>query len=181
MTTILIKNGHIIDPKNNIDGVGDVLVQAGVIKEIGTLTTVDADQVIDATGLVVTPGLVDLQVHLREPGREDRETIETGSRAALKGGVTTVVAMPNSTPAADNQSVIEFVIKRAQEVGLINVLPTGTITKDQAGELLSEMRELKQSGAAAVTDDGMDVQDEIYFASSHGIRQNARHISDESL
>lgn len=159
MSSILIKNGRVVDPKNSRDEVTNLLVVDGKVANIGALDTTVADTIIDATGLVVTPGLIDLQVHLREPGREDKETILTGSRAAVKGGVTTLVAMPNTNPKADNQSVIEFVLKRAREVGLINVLPTGTITRGQDGELLSEMRELKNSGAVAVTDDGVDVQD----------------------
>lgn len=164
--SILIKNGHVIDPKNNIDGVMDVFVEDGVIQRVAKNIEETANEIIDATGLMVTPGLIDLQVHFREPGREDRETIETGSRAALKGGVTTAVAMPNTTPVSDSQSMIEFVIKRAREVGLINVLPTGATTKGQEGSMLSEMWELKNSGAVAVTDDGLDVQDE-------GILRNA--------
>ena len=159
MTSLLIKNGRLLDPKNNIDTATNLLIVDGLIAEIGCGATTVADDTLDATGLVLTPGLIDLQVHLREPGREDKETIETGSRAALKGGVTTVVAMPNSNPKADNQSVIEFIIKRAKQVGLVNVLPTGTITRGQEGEMLAEMRELKNSGAVAVTDDGVDVED----------------------
>ena len=159
MHSILIKNGHVIDPANQRDGVMDVLIEGDVIKEVAANIRAEAEQVVDATSLTVTPGLVDLQVHLREPGREDRETIETGSRAALKGGVSTIVAMPNTTPAADNQSVIEFVLKRAREVSLVNVLPTGTISKGQQGDTLAELCELKQSGAVAVTDDGFDVAD----------------------
>lgn len=159
MTTLLIKNGHVVDPANKRDGVFDVLVTDGTVTTVAKDISESADTTIDASGLTVTPGLIDLQVHFREPGREDRETIETGSRAALKGGVTTAVAMPNSTPAADNQSVIEFVLKRAREVGLINVLPTGATTKGQEGRTLAELWELKKSGAVAVTDDGFDVQD----------------------
>ena len=159
MKSILIKNGHVIDPKNNKDEIADVFINDGKIEKVGTSLNNKADIVIDAKGQIVTPGLIDLQVHFREPGREDRETIETGSRAAIKGGVTTAVAMPNSTPTADNQSIIEFVIKRAKEVGLITILPTGATTQGQNGALLSEMSELKNSGAVAVTDDGTDVQD----------------------
>lgn len=175
MYSILIKNGHILDPKNNVDTIGDVLIQDGKIEYVGMSRADTADIEIDATNKTVTPGLVDLQVHLREPGREDRETIETGSRAALKGGVTSVVAMPNTTPSADNQSVIEFVLKRAKEVGLINIFPTGTITKGQDGLMLSEMKELKNSGAVAVTDDGSDVQNSqilrraMEYAKTHDI------------
>ncbi len=159
MSSLLITNGRLIDPKNNRDEITNLLVVDDKVAEIGCAPTTSADVVLDATGLVMAPGLVDLQVHFREPGREDKETIETGSRAAIKGGVTTAVAMPNSNPKADNQSVIEFVIRRAKEVGLINIFPTGAITKGQEGSVLSEMRELKNSGAVAVTDDGVDVQD----------------------
>lgn len=159
MTSLLIKNGHIIDPANNIDAPGDILVRDGKIAEVGK-TSGSAEQVFDAKGLVVAPGLIDLQVHLREPGREDKETIETGSKAALAGGITSVVAMPNTSPAADNQTVVEFVIKRARELDLINIYPTGAITRGQKGGALAEINELKKSGAIAITDDGSDVQDE---------------------
>ena len=158
MTTILIANGHVIDPANGIDRKMDIRVANGVIAEIGEKLAVAADQIIDANGQIVTPGLIDLQVHLREPGREDRETIETGSMAALAGGITSVVAMPNTTPVADNQAVIEFMIKRAREVDLINLYPSGAISKGQKGETLSEIYEMKKAGAVAITDDGVDVQ-----------------------
>ena len=115
---------------------------------------------IDATGLVVCPGLIDLQVHLREPGREDKETLETGCKAALAGGVTSLVCMPNVTPTADNQTVIEYILSRSQKLGLARVYPTGSITKGQNGAELADMNELKNTGAIAVTDDGVDVQDE---------------------
>src|SRR5262249_25077959 len=107
-----------------------------------------------------TPGLIDMQVHFREPGREDKETLETGSMAALAGGVTSVVVMPNTNPIADNQTVVEFIVKRARELDLINIYPTGSITKGEKGETLAEINELKNSGAIAITDDGVDVQDE---------------------
>ncbi len=160
MTTLLIKNGHVIDPANKLDGVMDVFVQDGKIKAVAKGISDKADETIDASGLTVTPGLIDIQVHLREPGREDKETLETGSKAALAGGITSVVAMPNSTPAADNQTVIEFVTRRSRELDLINIYPTGTITKGLGGATLSEINEMKNSGAVAVTDDGGDVQDE---------------------
>ncbi|NBX66435.1 MAG: dihydroorotase [Proteobacteria bacterium] len=160
MTSLLIKNGHVIDPANKIDGPADVLVIDGKIAKVAKAITDKADETIDAKGLVVTPGLIDLQVHVREPGREDKETIETASWAALAGGVTSIVAMPNTRPVADNQTVIEFVIKRARELDLVNVYPTGAITKGEAGHELAEINELKNAGAVAVTDDGVDVQDE---------------------
>jgi len=160
MTTLLVKGGHVIDPANNIDADADIYVENGKITRVEKGIRSGADDVIDAKGLVVTPGLIDLQVHMREPGREDRETIETASHAALAGGVTSVVAMPNTTPVADNQAVIEFVLKRAAELDLINVYPTGAITRGQGGSMLAEINELKNAGAIAVTDDGVDVQDE---------------------
>ena len=160
MSTLLIKNGHVIDPANKIDGLNDVYVENGKIKEVAKSISKDADEVIDAKGLVVTPGLIDMQVHFREPGREDKETIETGSRAALAGGMTSVVVMPNTTPAADNQSVIGYIVKKAKELDLINVYPTGTITVAQKGNQLAEINDLKNAGAIAITDDGVDVQDE---------------------
>lgn len=161
MTSLLIQNGRVIDPKNGRDEVADVYVVNGKIAKVSSSRISEkADEVIDATGLVVTPGLIDLHVHFREPGREDKETLETGSKAALAGGVTSVVVMPNTNPAADNQSVIEFVVKRAHELNLINIYPAGTLTKKGEGETLAEMWEMKRSGAVAVTDDGADVENQ---------------------
>jgi dihydroorotase len=160
MSSLLIQNGRVIDPKNGRDAVCDIYVADGKIAKIGKNLKEKATRKIDATGLLVTPGLIDMQVHFREPGREDKETLETGSMAALAGGVTSVVVMPNTNPIADNQTVIEFIIKRAHELDLINIYPTGSITKGEKGEMLSEINELKNSGAIAITDDGVDVQDE---------------------
>jgi dihydroorotase len=160
MSSLLIKGGHVIDPANKIDAVTDVFVENGKIKKIANNITDKADETIDAKGLTVTPGLIDLQVHLREPGREDKETLQTGSWAALAGGITSVVAMPNLNPVADNQSIIEFIINRSKELDLINIYPAGATTKGQHGKMISEMNELKNAGAIAVTDDGVDVQDE---------------------
>lgn len=160
-TPLLIKGGHVIDPKNGIDAPHDILVKNGKISRVeSSIDASDAHQVIDASGLCVTPGLIDMQVHFREPGREDKETLETGSMAALAGGITSAVLMPNSSPAADNQTVVEFVLKRAAEIDLINLYPTGTITKGMDGSALSEINEMKRSGIIAITDDGVDVQDE---------------------
>jgi dihydroorotase len=158
--SILIKNGRLIDPQNNRDEVTDILVKDGKVAAITKGIKDKADQTIDAKGLIVTPGLIDLHVHMREPGREDKETLETASWAALAGGITSVVAMPNVTPVADNQSVIEFITSRAKQLDLINIYPSGSITKAMDGSTLSEINELKNSGAIAVTDDGMDVQNE---------------------
>ena len=160
MTSLLIQNGRVVDPKNGRDEIVDILVRDGKVAAIGKNIKESTDRTIDATGLVVTPGLIDLHVHFREPGREDKETIETGSKAALAGGITSVVTMPNLSPVADNQTVIEFIIKRSRELDLINVYPAGSITKGEHGAILSEINELKNSGAVLVTDDGVDVQHE---------------------
>lgn len=160
MTTLLIKGGHVVDPANNIDEPYDILVKDGKIEKLAKNISQKADEEIDAKGLHVTPGLIDLQVHFREPGREDRETIETGSKAALAGGITSVVTMPNLSPAADDQTVIEFIVNRAKQLDLISVFPAGAITKGQEGKSLAEINEMKEAGAVAVTDDGVDVQNE---------------------
>ncbi len=160
MSSLLIKNGRVVDPKNSRDEVLDVLVVDGKVAKIEKGISENADKTIDVSGLVVAPGLVDIQVHFREPGREDRETLETGSWAALAGGVTSAVAMPNLSPVADNQTVIEFIKSRARETALINIYPTGSITRGEAGEMLSEINEVRRYGAVAITDDGFDVQKE---------------------
>lgn len=159
MTSLLIKHGNVIDPASEVEGVMDVLVIDGKIAKVAKHIEDSADRTIDASGLTVAPGLVDIHVHFREPGREDRETLETGSKAALAGGITAVVTMPNTNPVADNQTVIEFILKRSKELGLITIYPAGAITKNEQGAMLSEMKELKNSGAVAVSDDGVDVDD----------------------
>jgi dihydroorotase len=160
MSTLLIKNGRVVDPKNRRDGVMDIFVEDGKVAAVGKKLKQTAVKTIDARGLLVTPGLIDMQVHFREPGREDKETLETGSMAALAGGFTSVATMPNTNPIADNQTVIEFILKRAREIDLINIFPTGSITKGEGGTILAEINELKNSGAVAITDDGVDVQHE---------------------
>lgn len=158
---LLIKNGHVIDPKNGIDEVRDIYIVDGVIEtvgEAGTSMDITGAEVIDATGKIVAPGLVDLHVHFREPGLEYKEDIETGSRAAAKGGVTTVVCMPNTAPVIDNGPLVQYVMNRGEEVGLVNVLTTGCISKGQQGQELAEIGELKAAGAVGITDDGKPVK-----------------------
>ena len=157
---ILIKNGRVIDPANGIDKVTDVFVDNGVIAEVG----VDPDlegvemEVIDAEGKIVAPGLVDMHVHLREPGQEYKEDIETGTRAAVFGGVTSVACMPNTEPVVDNEAVVRFIKQRAQEVGYANVYPVGAISKGLEGKYLAEIGEMAFAGAVAVSDDGRPVE-----------------------
>jgi dihydroorotase len=158
MTSFLLQNGHVIDPASKQNGPADVLIKDGVIAKIGKGLKADGAKTLDVKGRIVTPGLVDLHVHLREPGREDKETIETGLRAALKGGITSVVSMPNTTPEVDNQTVVEFQLSKARKLDLARLFVAGRVTK--GGQRIAEMWELKNSGAVAVTDDGQDVEDE---------------------
>ncbi len=154
---ILIKRGHVIDPVNKTDGPLDIFIENGVIIKTGNNLKVQADEVIDAKDKIVAPGLIDLHVHLRQPGREDEETILTGSRAAVKGGFTSICCMPNSTPACDSKAVVQFILEEARKNSLCNVHPIGAITKRREGKELSEIAELKDSGCVAVSDDGDSV------------------------
>ena len=154
MNALVIKNGRVIDPANNVDEVRDVFVADG---KIASAAMSDA-KVIEATGKIVTPGLIDMHVHLREPGRSDKETIETGTLCAARGGFTSVVCMPNTTPPADNTGTIAFIKQRAAEAAVVNVFPTGAITKELKGEELAPIGSLKKAGVVAITDDGHCVQ-----------------------
>jgi len=157
---MLIKNGRIIDPANGVDSVGDVLVQDGHIAEVGNCSKAkqEAQQVIDADGLLVVPGLIDMHVHLREPGDEEVETVASGSAAAVAGGFTSVTCMPNTDPAIDNEATVDFVYRQAAQAALANVFAVGAITKALAGEELAEMGQMVRGGAVAFTDDGQGVQ-----------------------
>ena len=157
--TILVKNCRIIDPSQKIDKKGDILIENGKIAQIGGTIKKKADKTIDANGHIAGPGFIDMHTHLREPGREDKETIDTGLKAAAAGGFTTVCPMPNTEPPCDNQAQVRFLLDRAGEVKLANILPVGAITKKREGEQLTEMGELKQAGCPAVSDDGDSVDD----------------------
>jgi len=154
VSALRIQQGRVIDPANHVDAVRDVYIVDGKIAATGPK---DAT-VWDATGKVVTPGLLDIHVHLREPGRSDKETIETGTRGAARGGFTSVVCMPNTTPAADNTGTIAFIKQRAAAAACVNVFPTGAITKELKGEELAPIGSLKKAGVVAITDDGHCVQ-----------------------
>jgi dihydroorotase len=156
---ILIRNGRIIDPANERDKIGDLFIVDGQIAKQSELRTKSSEiEEIDATGLIVSPGLIDIHVHFREPGFGWKETIESGARAAAAGGFTTVVCMPNTSPVADSPSTIAWIKDRAEEVACVHVLPTGAISKDLAGEDLAPIGSLAQAGVVAITDDGHCVQ-----------------------
>jgi len=154
---LLIKDGRVLDPGSDIDGVMDVLVENGVITGVGTVLPATNARVLDARGKVVCPGLIDMHVHLREPGQEAKETIATGTRAAAKGGFTAVAAMPNTSPVADNRAVIEAVRWKAAADGVVRVYPVGAMTKGSQGGELSEIGDLRAAGAVALSDDGKPV------------------------
>jgi len=159
MSATIIRSGRIIDPANKRDEVGDLLIVEDRIAPISQLLTLNSQpDEIDATNLIVSPGLIDMHVHLREPGFAWKETIESGARAAAASGFTTVVCMPNTSPAADNPSTIAWIKDRATKVACVNVLPTGAISKNLAGEELAPIGSLAQAGVVAITDDGHCVQ-----------------------
>src|SRR4030043_1458125 len=154
---LLISGGHILDPSQEIDRVADLLITKGKITWLGDKGAAPSQSdltTIDATGLVVCPGFVDLHCHLREPGFEDKETIATGTKAAAKGGFTTVCCMPNTNPPLDTQSSIDYVKKTAEIEGLVQVLPIGCITKGRQGKEITEMNELAKAGVIGFSDDG---------------------------
>lgn len=157
MKSILIRGGRLIDPTQQLDRVLDVRLAEGKVAEIGERLEPGAAEVIEAEGLVVAPGLIDLHVHLREPGGEHKETIASGAAAAAAGGFTTIVAMPNTDPPIDNPAAVGFVLAEGRRVGLTRVLPSGAITVGQAGEQLTEVGELVDAGAVTITDDGRPV------------------------
>jgi dihydroorotase len=160
MKPLLITGGRIIDPAQGIDRVADLLVEDGLIRGLdGQITPPNGARIIDAAGLVVSPGFIDLHCHLREPGYEFDETIATGTVAAARGGFTTVCAMPNTRPAMDTRATVDFVLRRAREEGAVHVLPIGCVTKGSKGEELSEMGELFEAGAIGFSDDGQPVAD----------------------
>jgi dihydroorotase len=156
----VIKGGRILDPACGRDGAGDLWLADGRILEVtppGARKPEAQDGVLDAAGLVVAPGLVDLHVHLREPGEEYKETIASGTRAAAAGGITSLACMPNTTPPLDNLAMVELVLSKAKSEGVVNVYPVACITKGRKGEELTEMGELQQAGVKAVSDDGEPV------------------------
>ncbi len=157
--TILIRGGRIIDPAQQIDEVGDLAIQDGRIAAIGKQAPRSADEIVDAAGLIVSPGLIDMHVHLREPGQEGAETIESGTAAAAAGGFTAVACMPNTDPPLDNDSAIEFVLRQAVLSASVRVYPVGALTVGRAGKELAEIGLMVKAGAVAFSDDGRGIAD----------------------
>lgn len=155
--TILIKNGRVLDPATGTDGIADVLVEEGRIRAVEPGILAEADRILDADGCFVMPGFIDLHVHLRDPGYEYKETVETGSAAAAKGGFTTILAMPNTKPVVDNADVVRYVLHKAEDVGLANVLQIGAITRGQRGEELADIEDMVDAGIPALSEDGKSV------------------------
>lgn len=155
---LLLKNGRVIDPAAGRDGQFDVLIEDGRVAKIGKSLPADGARVIDVpAGFIVAPGLIDMHVHLREPGQEHKETIETGVRSAVTGGFTAVACMPNTTPVNDSAGITQFIKKRADEVGLARVYPIGAVSIGSNGDQLTEIGDLKAAGCVAITDDGKPV------------------------
>ncbi len=184
---ILIKKGRLIDPGTCRDEVVDVLIRGGAIARIDKdIAKKDADRVIDAEGLIVAPGLIDVHTHLREPGYEWKETIRTGTMAAARGGFTSVVCMANTDPVNDNKSVTEYIMKKAHSEGVVRVFPCGAITRGLKGADLSEMGEMYQAGAVAISDDGRSVKNSRLFLKALEYARLFRlavicHCEDEDL
>ena len=176
MKPLLIKGGRIIDPAQGIDRVSDLLLVDGRVAGLGLdLAAPEGAALIEAVGHVVCPGFVDLHCHLREPGYEDRETIATGTRAAARGGFTTVCAMPNTSPTMDNRATVDYVLRKARDEGAVRVLPIGCVTKGSKGKELAEMGELAEAGAVGFSDDGNPVSDPnimrqaLSYSSAYGL------------
>src|SRR5579872_7543902 len=157
MASLLIKNGRVIDPASGQDGPADVLLENGQVTALARNLSSAGAEVFDATGLIVAPGFIDMHVHLREPGIEHSETIETGARAAAAGGFTSICCMPNTLPVNDNATVTSYITERARQHAVVNVFPIGAITKGSAGVELAAIGSMKNAGIVAISDDGRPV------------------------
>jgi len=157
MPALLIKNGRVVDPSSGQDGVADVWIEDGLIRGVGVGLSAAGAEVFDASGLIVAPGFIDMHVHLREPGFEHAETIESGARAAAAGGFTSICPMPNTAPVNDNATVTSYIVEKARKHAVVNVFPIGAITKGSQGEELAAIGSMQVAGAIAISDDGRPV------------------------
>ena len=161
---VLIKNGRALDPASKFDEVSDILIEDGKIVKIGKAIKEQADQTIQAEGCLVMPGFIDLHTHLRDPGFEEKETIESGAKAAARGGFTTILAMPNTSPVVDNADVVNYVHQKAKNLAAVNVLAIGAVTKGQEGRELADIKGMVKAGIPAVSEDGKSVMDvSLYY------------------
>ncbi|MCX8007859.1 MAG: dihydroorotase [Coriobacteriia bacterium] len=183
---LLLKGGRVVDPAVGLDAVADVVVRDGAIVEVGEGLSIPKGETIDCSGKVVMPGFVDVHTHLREPGREDEETVASGTAAAAHGGFTAVCAMPNTSPVCDTGAAVRFLVERAEERGLVRVHPVGALTKGQMGEQLAEIGDMMAEGAVAFSDDGRGIQSAgmartamEYLSGLGGLY--VAHCEDESL
>jgi dihydroorotase len=156
---LILRQGRVVDPSQKLNKVADLAIDDGRVTEISSRIRKKGRKEIDARGLIVLPGLIDMHVHLREPGREDSETIETGTNAAARGGFTGVACMPNTQPVNDSEAVTSFILERAREVSKVAVYPIGAITKGSQGKTLAEIGEMHRAGIVAISDDGHSPQD----------------------
>ncbi|MBI3593517.1 MAG: dihydroorotase [Nitrospirae bacterium] len=155
---MILKGGRLIDPKNNIDQIAQLVIESDKITKISTESiSSNGIEVLDVSGMIISPGFIDLHVHLRDPGQEYKEDIRSGTEAAAAGGFTSVCCMPNTKPVNDNEAVTHYILEKARKEGLVNVLPAGAITKGSRGEELAEIGKLKEAGCVALTDDGWPV------------------------
>ncbi len=184
--SLLIKSGRVIDPSTDFDQVSDVLIRDGVIVKIEESIPDSADKIIDAKNKIVMPGLVDIHVHLREPGREDKESVLSGTKAALKGGVVAVLAMPNTDPAIDSPEHLDLLNEIINETACIDVFSCGAITRERAGQALTNIAALKEKGIVAITDDGASVDDQKLMKQALEVAKKKEvlvicHCEDKSL
>ena len=161
--SLLIKGGRLIDPATKRDGLFDVYVEDGKVCQVAASIDKDADEIIDATGMYVVPGLIDLHVHLREPGFEHKETIKTGSMAAARGGYTSVCPMPNTKPAIDSPEMITWIKEKATTDSVINIWPVGAVTLGQEGKIMADIAGMAKAGAIAISEDGKSVMDTALY------------------
>ena len=168
--TILLKGGEVVDPAQDLHKKADVLLEKGQVTKLGRIGAQEGWRVIDVSGMYVMPGLIDMHVHLREPGQEYKETIETGARAAVAGGFTSVACMPNTDPVNDCEAITRYILEKARQANLANVYPVGAITKGSDGKELAEIGEMVRSGAVAISDDGKPVK--LFFINAQYVNIN---------
>ncbi len=183
---ILIKNGYVIDPATDREEICDILVEDKHIVEVGQNIAKDADQCIDATGCYVMPGFIDLHVHLREPGFEYKETIQTGALAAAHGGFTSICPMPNTNPVIDSREMVRFINEKSEKEAVVHVLPVGAVTKNQIGKELADISAMADEGAVAISEDGRSVMDPALYREAMKIAKDKgivvlAHCEDRSL